>query len=477
MAAVTWVAEAADGRTLGADPVVLNPGLAVNDLMLAVGATSGAQTLTPPAGWGTHPDSISTARPLYYKFADASDVAAASFTFVASGASNAAVVISVYRNVSLTNPFVGTAGSVSTASTSVSISAAVPTGSCFLAQIVLKMSNNTWTPPGTVSPERWDHTVGSVIVASTAGGHETVAAGSTGIRTWVASAGAGAGVGYSVGLRQSTIEQSLSAVMDGTPLLSKKTTKLMTAIVDGTGSLASKLTAFRAMSAIADGTPNSAGVTTRYRTVDSVMDGTGSVTPRTMFSRVLTSIMNGTGSVLRMVPKQLSAIMNGSGILNRRITAFREMISIVSGTADMTKLSETHRTILAVMDGPTALIPRANKLLLAVMDGSDVLIRKIAAFRALTGIMDGEPSIVRKTGRTLSTIVNGVSALTRTITISRTFIAVADGSPSVTMALQIARTMSAIMNGVPFGFVKFPWGSIPTSGAVTYIRSLFVFDD
>lgn len=207
--AITWVAESAAGATAGGDPVVTKPvGLAVNDLMLATGVTTTTATITPPGTWSTHPDSLSTSRPLFYKVADAGDVAAANFTFVTSGAANAIVVISAYRGVNPVTPFTGTAGVVSTSSTTVTITAANPAVPATLAQLVAKLNLNTWTPPGTVSPERWDHTISTV--GSTAGGHESVAAGSTGTRTWTASTGAAAGLGYSVPLLEASQTLSVS---------------------------------------------------------------------------------------------------------------------------------------------------------------------------------------------------------------------------------------------------------------------------
>jgi hypothetical protein len=184
----------------GGDPVVTkHASLAVDDLMLAEGITTAAQTITPPGSWSTHPESISTARPLYFKFADAGDVAAANFTFVTSGSASAIVGISVWRGVDKTNPWAGTAGSVSTSSTTVTIAAAVPSVACYLAHVLVKLNLNTWTPPALATPEDWDHTVSTI--GSVAGSHETVASGSTGTRVWTASTGAAPGLGYIVPLR------------------------------------------------------------------------------------------------------------------------------------------------------------------------------------------------------------------------------------------------------------------------------------
>lgn len=220
--AITWVSESASSGVAGADVTVTKPtGLAVNDLMVGIGITTAAQTITPPGNWTVHPDSLSTARPLFYRVADAADVAAANFLFVTSGAATGIVVIAAYRGVDPVTPMAGTAGVISTASTAVTIAAATPSVAATLAQLVVKLNLNTWTPPGTVSPERWDHTISGV--GSTAGGHETVAAGSTGTRAWVASTGAAAGLGYAVPIREASQTVSVSgfdvAVEFGTPAL------------------------------------------------------------------------------------------------------------------------------------------------------------------------------------------------------------------------------------------------------------------
>lgn len=201
--AVTFVSESASSGLAGADVTVTKPvGLAVGDLMLAIGVTTAAQTITPPGPWSTHPQSISTARPLFYRVADAADVAAANFLFVTSGAATGAVAICAYRGVDPVTPLAGTAGAISTGSTSVVITAATPSVAATLVQLVIKLNLATWTPPGTVSPERWDHSIAGV--GSTAGGHESVPSGSTGTRTWTASAGAAAGTGYAVPIREAT---------------------------------------------------------------------------------------------------------------------------------------------------------------------------------------------------------------------------------------------------------------------------------
>lgn len=225
--AITWISEAASSGVAGADVTVTKPvGLAVNDLMVGIGITTAAQTITPPANWTVHPNSLSTARPLFYRVADAADVAAANFLFVTSGAATGIVVISAYRGVDPTNPMAGTAGVISTASTAVTIAAATPSVSATLAQLVVKLNLNTWTPPGTVSPERWDHTISGV--GSTAGGHESVGAGSTGTRAWVASTGAAAGLGYAVPIREAVQTVSVTgfdvAVQFGTPVLAQTVT-------------------------------------------------------------------------------------------------------------------------------------------------------------------------------------------------------------------------------------------------------------
>lgn len=223
--AVTWIAEAAATASAGGDPVVTKPtGTAQFDLMLAMGVTTGAQTITPPAGWNTHPQSNSTARPLYWKLAGGSEPA--NYTFVTSGAANCLVVISTYRGVDQTSPFAGTAGFISTSSLAMTISAATPSIACYLAQMVVKLSVCTFTPPATVGTDDWDHS--PTAVGSTAGGDELVAAGSTGTRVWTASIGAAQGAGYSVPLRPAITTLAVTgfdiAVQFGTTTLAQEQT-------------------------------------------------------------------------------------------------------------------------------------------------------------------------------------------------------------------------------------------------------------
>lgn len=205
---VTWVGEAADARSLGGDPNVVKAGstltaLAVDDLMLAVGNVSAAQTFTTPGGWAAHPQSLSASKPLLFKFADAADVAAASFGFVVSGSANAQMTVSAYRGVDTSNPWAGTAGVVSTSSTTMTIAAANASVACYLAHIVAKLTVTTFTPPAAAAPDDWDHGVNSL--GSTAGADESVGSGSTGTRVWTAAAGASAGIGYIVPLRAATV--------------------------------------------------------------------------------------------------------------------------------------------------------------------------------------------------------------------------------------------------------------------------------
>lgn len=223
--AVAFVARASGSATGGGDPVVNVPAGTTsgqNQIMLAWGAVTGAQTITAHADWTTHPESIGTSNPLFYRIVTGTEPA--SYTFVTSGSANCVVTIATYSGVNTSNPFAGTAGRVSTASTTVTISAANPLVPAYLAQVLAKMTVATWTPPASASPEDWDAAIGAV--GSTAGGHETVAAGSTGTRVWLASVGAGAGVGYAVPLRAAIQTLAVTgfdvAVSFGTPTLAQE---------------------------------------------------------------------------------------------------------------------------------------------------------------------------------------------------------------------------------------------------------------
>lgn len=216
--AVTLVGQNSGQATLGGDPVVNVPAGNVGDVLLAVAVTTGAQTVTQ-ASFTTHPNSIGNTRPLLYRVCDGSEPA--SYTFVTSGAANCAVVLARYSGVDAANPLAGTAGSVATTSTTVTIGAASPSVAAYLAHLVVKLNNATWTPPAQASPEDWDTNIATT--GSTAGGHETVGTGSTGTRAWVASAGVNSGVGYLVPLRAGVTNLSVSgfttAVQFGTPTL------------------------------------------------------------------------------------------------------------------------------------------------------------------------------------------------------------------------------------------------------------------
>lgn len=216
--AVALVGQNSGQATLGGDPVVNVPAGSVGDVLLAVAVTTGAQTVTQ-GSFTTHPNSIGNTRPLLYRVCDGTEPA--SYTFVTSGAANCAVVLARYSGVDPTNPLAGTAGSVATTSTTVTIGAASPSVAAYLAHLVVKLNNASWTPPAQASPEDWDTNIATT--GSTAGGHETVGTGSTGTRAWVASAGANSGVGYLVPLRAGVTNLSVSgfdtAVSFGTPTL------------------------------------------------------------------------------------------------------------------------------------------------------------------------------------------------------------------------------------------------------------------
>lgn len=69
-------------------------GLAVGDILVAIARCVDSRTISPPAGWATFENNTDGVDRTYIftKTADASDVAAVSFTFTVSGAFNAAAV-------------------------------------------------------------------------------------------------------------------------------------------------------------------------------------------------------------------------------------------------------------------------------------------------------------------------------------------------------------------------------------------------
>lgn len=369
--AVSWVSVDGDARTLGGDPVVPKPvGLAVDDLMLMEGLVSAAQTFTTPAGWATHPDSNGASRPLLYKFADSGDVAAASFTFVVSGAANASAVVSAYRGVNKSNPWAGTAGFVSTTSTTITIGAANPSISCFLAHIVSKLTSATFTPPGSASPEDWDQTFGTGTTACTGGGHETVAAGSTGTRVWTASAGAAVGMGYIVPLRQATQPIELLAVMDGNPFLTRRSLpkRALTGVMDGNPFLTKK--GGWHLSAVLNGTPTVLRDLTLHRVLTAVMDGTPTLVRKV--GKILTGVMDGTPTLVRKVTKTLLAVMDGNPTVQPHTTAHRTLLAVMDGNAFITQRFTLARRLTAVLNGITPTIGTHNvlgRVLAAIMSG------------------------------------------------------------------------------------------------------------
>lgn len=159
----------------------------------------------------------------------------------------------------------------------------------------------------------------------------------------------------------------------------------------------------------------------------------------TFHTKTMTAVMDGTPTLVRKTLKSLSVVMDGTPTLVRDITA--------------------HRNLSVVMDGTPTMIRKIAKSLTAVMDGTATIVRKMQ--RTLTAVMDGTPTMSKKSVRTLTVVMDGTPTLSRRSSLSRTLAVVMDGTPTLSRALIAARTLSAVMNGRPFGFVKFPWGSLP----------------
>lgn len=461
MALPSWVCEAADAKATGGDPVVslASLGLAVDDLMLAVGVSTGAQTLTPPAGWSTHPNSISTARPLYYKFADASDVATPSFTFVSSGVANTQVTISVYRDVNKTNPFSGTAGSVATTSTTMTIAGANPAGPCTLAQIVGKLGLTSYTPPGTAT-ERFDHSVG--VIGSTAGGDEAIAASGAINRTWTAAAGTASGVGYAVGLRQKTVQQALTTTMTGVASLRRQVGRVLSATMTGVATLSRRQILHHTLSATMTGVATLARKITGKRVLFPTMTGVPSLARKVTAKRVLSVVMVGVPSIRRLTRHALVAVMTGVPTVARKVTGHRTLAVVMVGVAIIR--SKTGKPLAAVMVGVASMSRRVGKRLSVVMVGVPTVRRKVA--RSLSAVMVGVPVLNRRgqTHRTLAVTMQGNVSLTRAVTTGRTMLAAMIGVPTIDRANILGRVLSAIMVGIPKGLAGFPFDQVPSGG-------------
>lgn len=214
-----WQSSSAAGGTLGTDPTVSKPpGTGDGDLLIAVGLVNGANTIEAPAGsnWVTHPDSIGTNMPLWT--INSANSEPANWTFVTSG-----VAAAIVRVVRITGHDPSAPIDVVTSVTGLGdlvLGTLTPFGAQrLLMQMVNKLNNTTFTPPGTTT-ERYD----SVATGfASAGGDEIVGASPTGTRTWTPASGGNTGVGYMLAIKpaQQTITVSGFAptVAFGTPTL------------------------------------------------------------------------------------------------------------------------------------------------------------------------------------------------------------------------------------------------------------------
>lgn len=218
--AVAYRSSASRSEQLGGNIVVTKPtGTVDGDLLVAVAISNNgaANPVVAPAGWTLHPSTVSAAARLYYKVASGEG---ANYTFTQNAFSAGNVIIVCYSGVLTSNPFDAVSGVASTTTGNIVIPALTSGGSKFLGQIVTKWESTTFTPPGTAT-ERFDALSVQMSVGG-AGGDETVAAGSTGTRTWdPAGTGSGWAVGYMFTLN--TAAQTLGvtgfapAVTFGTP--------------------------------------------------------------------------------------------------------------------------------------------------------------------------------------------------------------------------------------------------------------------
>lgn len=171
--------------TLGStDMVIPKPtGTVEGDLLTTFIILTANATVTPPAGWTTVVNAAGVKA--YWKIAGPSEPA--SYTFTRGLTTNNAVgQMARLTGADTTNP-VDTLGAVPSGSSSTAVLPSINvTDGFFLWQQVAVIANATWTPPGTAT-EDYDYQPPPQAFG-VAAGHETVGAGSTGTRTWTASA-------------------------------------------------------------------------------------------------------------------------------------------------------------------------------------------------------------------------------------------------------------------------------------------------
>lgn len=187
-----WQTVAARSEGLGTDPVVAVPsGTQNGDLLVAVGVCGAGQTITAPAGWTTHGSSLGTQAPLWTRIASSEP---ANYTFVTSGSVSSVVQITRISGQAASSPIDAASGHFTTTGANVIPSLTSAGANRLLFQMVVKLSNTTYTEPVTATP-RYDTTAASQNVVY-AGADEIVGAGATGTRTWLPTAGVSPSVGY-----------------------------------------------------------------------------------------------------------------------------------------------------------------------------------------------------------------------------------------------------------------------------------------
>lgn len=196
----TFRSASVKGATLGADVTIAKPAGAVEgDVIFAIGRCTGGLT-KPSAEWFIHPNSFSSAGPLFWLPCGASEPA--DYTFVTGGSGSAVVLLVCYSGVDNTSPtddadvFVGT-GNLTLPS--------VDSLGGTLAQLCCKLNAVTWTPPGTAA----EHFDALDTGFSGAAGDETVSSGATGSRLWTPSLITGNGIGYILALNDSSVDASV----------------------------------------------------------------------------------------------------------------------------------------------------------------------------------------------------------------------------------------------------------------------------
>lgn len=490
---VSWVGQSADAKGLGGDPLVPKTGttldnLIVDDLMLFTGLVSAAQTYTTPAGWAAHPNSNSASRPLLYKFADAADVAAASFGFVVSGSANALGTISAYRGVSKTNPWAGTAGFVSTASTTVTIGAATPAagGPHYLAHIVSKLTVANWTPPGTVGTEDWDQ--GNVdSLGSTAGGDEFVTGGvSTGTRVWLASVGAGAGMGYIVPLREANIAHTVSADLVGDGVATREVLSIAKPVsLVGEGVETRQIDAATSLNLVGD------GVVTRalaaFLSRDVVGDGVNDMTKTANVLRVFDLVGDGVPS-REPLSLTMSRSLTGDGIVDAVKSLVASKMFDLVGDGTITSAKQVVAARSADLTGEGTVTETEQKAYIRsfsiVGDGVVEASRAVVASKSFNIVGDGDLT----KGSTLiamafDAVGDGEVSMSRSVGLAKVFNITGEGVVTEIHPVQAERSFD--LEGVGEILITGPNGSTITmpidqefgGGTTVVLHPLFIFDD